>query len=284
MSAYERAVVGVDGYDGGRDAIALARVLRVGRLRLAGVYLGGRAARSGALRDWDEMLRSETERMLEAARLEAGIEAEIEAVADTSPARALHRLAERDAADLIVVGSSHRGALGRVLAGDVARAVLYDAPCAVAVAPRRYRNRAAPPQRIGVAFDDSPEAHGALDHAARLAAEGGRLALYSVTPEPWEHPAVAGMIIDWEEVLSEEHANAQARGEAALADLGLEGDVHVIRGDADALVDATAGCDVMFAGSRGYGPLKRVVLGSTSGRLVRDAACPVVVVPRPANA
>ena len=33
-------------------------------------------------------------------------------------------------------------------------------------------------------------------------------------------------------------------------------------------------------GSRGYGPLRAVLLGSVSGRLVREAACPVIVVPR----
>jgi hypothetical protein len=36
----------------------------------------------------------------------------------------------------------------------------------------------------------------------------------------------------------------------------------------------------MIVGSRGYGPYRAVLLGSVSGRLVREAACPVLVVPR----
>ena len=40
--------------------------------------------------------------------------------------------------------------------------------------------------------------------------------------------------------------------------------------------------DVLFAGSRGYGPLRRALLGSVSGALVRDAGCPVVITPRSA--
>ena len=36
----------------------------------------------------------------------------------------------------------------------------------------------------------------------------------------------------------------------------------------------------MVVGSRGYGPHTAVLLGSVSGHVVRDAACPVIVVPR----
>jgi nucleotide-binding universal stress UspA family protein len=38
--------------------------------------------------------------------------------------------------------------------------------------------------------------------------------------------------------------------------------------------------DVLFCGSRGYGPTRRVLLGGVSTRLVRRARRPVVVVPR----
>ena len=41
--------------------------------------------------------------------------------------------------------------------------------------------------------------------------------------------------------------------------------------------------DVMVVGSRGYGPLKAVLLGGVSGRVIRSAACPVIVVPRGAR-
>ena len=42
--------------------------------------------------------------------------------------------------------------------------------------------------------------------------------------------------------------------------------------------------DVLFAGSRGHGPLRRAMLGSVSCALVRDAVCPVVIMPRSAVA
>jgi nucleotide-binding universal stress UspA family protein len=44
---------------------------------------------------------------------------------------------------------------------------------------------------------------------------------------------------------------------------------------AETLVERSRGLDLLVAGSRGYGPLRGV-----SGRLSREAHCPVIVVPR----
>jgi nucleotide-binding universal stress UspA family protein len=55
----------------------------------------------------------------------------------------------------------------------------------------------------------------------------------------------------------------------------------VVEGDAAAaLVADSAGDDLLFTGSRRRGPVRRVLPGSVSARVVRDVACPVVVVPR----
>jgi nucleotide-binding universal stress UspA family protein len=39
--------------------------------------------------------------------------------------------------------------------------------------------------------------------------------------------------------------------------------------------------DLVVVGSRGYGPLGRVLVGSVATGLLHQAACPVLVVPRP---
>ena len=44
--------------------------------------------------------------------------------------------------------------------------------------------------------------------------------------------------------------------------------------------ESELGVDLMIIGSRGYGPLGAVFLGSVSEHLMRRAACPVIVVPR----
>ena len=69
----------------------------------------------------------------------------------------------------------------------------------------------------------------------------------------------------------------------ALASLDDDRDVggRVLEGDAAAeLAAASAEVDLLVVGSRGYGPVRRVLLGSVSRELVRSAACPVVVLPR----
>ena len=50
------------------------------------------------------------------------------------------------------------------------------------------------------------------------------------------------------------------------------------------LADQSAELDLLFVGSRGYGPLHAVILGGTSGPLLREAQCPVIALPRGARA
>lgn len=42
----------------------------------------------------------------------------------------------------------------------------------------------------------------------------------------------------------------------------------------------SADLDLLLIGSRGYGPLQAVLLGATSGALMREARCPVIALPR----
>ncbi|MGA8219573.1 MAG: universal stress protein, partial [Solirubrobacterales bacterium] len=50
----------------------------------------------------------------------------------------------------------------------------------------------------------------------------------------------------------------------------------------DKLVDASEiGVDLLVLGSRGFGPVMRLLVGSVSSRVIRTAPCPVMVVPRP---
>jgi nucleotide-binding universal stress UspA family protein len=66
------------------------------------------------------------------------------------------------------------------------------------------------------------------------------------------------------------------------ADTAAYGDVEVIQqtGDpAHELVRMSEGLDVLVTGARDQGALKRLLLGSVSTHVVRNATCPVIVVP-----
>jgi nucleotide-binding universal stress UspA family protein len=46
------------------------------------------------------------------------------------------------------------------------------------------------------------------------------------------------------------------------------------------IVAESESLDLLFMGSRGYGPLRAVLLGGVTGAVVRDASCPVLITPR----
>ena len=142
---FGKIVIGVDGRQGGRDAIALARHPASPDASFTLVYVYGR----GPISWWRHQLGEERPydreaSMLATERERAGIQAGIACVPDASPAAGLHDLADTIAADLIVVGASRHTLPGRVLLGDDASASLHGAPCPIAVAPRGYTRSAFP--------------------------------------------------------------------------------------------------------------------------------------------
>ena len=52
---------------------------------------------------------------------------------------------------------------------------------------------------------------------------------------------------------------------------------------AEILAQASEQLDLLLVGSRGYGPLHSVLVGGVAGRVMREAACPVIVLPRSAG-
>jgi len=210
---------------------------------------------------------------------------EVRTVASPSAVRALHGEAEREQAQVIVVGSTHRGTMGRVLLGTVALEVLDAAPCAVAVAPAGLGS--VEPihfSTIGVGFDDTPEAHDALNVARLLAGRAGaelRL-IWAAHLAARALPRAFTSYLQpnyFQEVRAEvedrlEQATAPIREEIRVAAKIVSGQT------AKALVKQSERLDLLVLGSRGYGPIARVLLGSISRHVMSDARCPVLVVPR----
>jgi len=282
---FSEVLVGVDGQFGGRDAIALARQMTAedGRLVLAHVYpLRGDPVH----RDYNDYEASEYAKardLLLDARDEAGVEAELRWSACTSPGRGLHELAESLGSDLLVVGSSVRGLLGRVLVGDDTRAALNGAPCAVAIAPAGYSRRSPAVMReVGVGYDGSPESERALELARMVAAEHHtRLSAFRVISTPaylyLGHLGTAAPV-----ELASAHDEVDDARERIAALGGVE--PHAAYGDAaEELTLYSASLDLLVVGSRGYGPLGRLVYGSVAQRLARKARCPLLVLTRSAR-
>lgn len=276
-------VVGIDGREGGRDALALARALTVeDQLVCALVYPYEDRPSRMSFADYAVAIRDEAKRALQEEGSAAGLgdDAELIAVGDTSPARGLHRVAETSGAGLIVVGSAHRGPVGRALAGDVSRGTLHGSPCPVAVAPRGYREREGAIRTIGVAYDGGADSEVALDVARALAEEIGAQVRTLVVADPgtvtWPGYAYT---IDWENYTRDRREHAEELVKHAVAKTGGDGEV-LVGSVAENLESGAAGLDLLVMGSRGWGPVGRTLLGSTADHLVHHSSCPVLVVPR----
>ena len=183
-------VIGFDGSDCGEDALALGLVLcrATGASPVVAVVYPEQypigVGRVDA--EWVAYLEERAEELLQRARrvLGDGVAADYRTVSAASESRGLHELAEREQAEVVVVGSTHRGPLGRTYPGSTGDRLLQGSAWPVAVAPRGLREDPPPALRtIAVAFLDTPEAHEALDFAAALAQRSGaRLRLLSVLP------------------------------------------------------------------------------------------------------
>lgn len=287
---YRVIVVGYDGSEEGRDALALAGALAApdgARVVAAAVYPFDPAAPRADLADWGTYLQQDAESCVadvDPGLLPPGTQLERHVVPTGSAARGLHELAEQMDADLLVVGSTSHGTLGRILIGSTAESLLRAAPCAVAVAPRGFRERDSRGLRvIGVGYDGSPEAERALATAEALARAAGA-ALRVVTVVGQQSSAGSGFGYMYAESRAAAEARAQSLLDAALDRLGDDTRPLGIkrRGEPATVLsdEAERGLDLLVVGSRGYGPLLRTVLGSVSSKLMRLAPCPVLVVPR----
>ena len=84
--------------------------------------------------------------------------------------------------------------------------------------------------------------------------------------------------------LSEQREHALERAAASVSK-GLHAETTMLVGDPARALEREAGegLDLLVLGSRGYGPVRRVLLGGVSESVVRHSPCPVLVVPRSAK-
>jgi nucleotide-binding universal stress UspA family protein len=191
-----------------------------------------------------------------------------------------------------VVGSSARAHRGRVLAGSTAQRLLAGSPCSVAVAPAGWEHEEVP-RTICVAYRDTVDGREALRAALLLARRAhARLRIVTVVEdgvraaleaEPAQLAGRRGTTVD--DVIGEFELAARTAAQAALDQIDphhvVEADVESWVGEpAEVLIGITRLVEMLVCGSRGYGPVRAVLLGAVSRRIVAEAQCPLIVVPR----
>lgn len=217
-----------------------------------------------------------------------GWEARAEALVGT-PSRELIQKAERWKADLIVVGSQGRSALGRLFLGSVSKKVVTEVRCSVRVARGGVEKGDDAPPRIIIGVDGSPEAERAIRAVGgRVWPDGTEVRIVtvddSVSPTRITGilPTAAAMIAS-----SNEDSAVKARtmvewAAEELRAIGLEVSVAIEEGDPQRVLVEEArkwGADCIFVGPRKFNSaFERVRLGSVSTAAVTNAPCSVEVV------
>ena len=224
-------------------------------------------------------IASEARQELQAAR--PAWEIRTESYAE-SPAEGIVRRAQEWPADLIVLGSHGRSALGRLILGSVAQEVLREAPCAVRIVRGFCDTREAPAHLI-IGFDGSPGAEAAVQAVAeRVWPAGSTVRLVTavdgrrstIVPAPrgggaWDRRKLTWMRRMIEDPIARLHA------------AGLFVSPVVRLGDPERVLVEEArrwDADGLFVGARGLRGIKRLLLGSVSTAVAMHAPCPVEVV------
>lgn len=191
-------------------------------------------------------------------------------------------------ADLLVMGTHGQGGLERLVLGSVTEAVLRKAPCPVLTTPREERAFSGPVpfKRILYATDFSPAADHALGYALSLAEEAqGNLMLVHVMDGPTLAATTSGLPLGLSRVTADLARGAEEKLRQAVpapARLWCEAEEHVAFGrPADEIVRLAREreAQLIVMGVHGRNVLDRMLFGSTTHHVIRNAPCPVLTIP-----
>jgi len=140
-----------------------------------------------------------------------------------------------------------------------------------------------PAERIIVGIDGSASSRAAIDWTLKRASKGDTLVLIHA----WRLPAVSGLEMPVAS-LADFEAAAHRLVKETVEELDIDAETGptvetiVAAGHAGpALIEAAQGADLIVVGSRGYGGLRGILLGSVSTYVIHHAQCPVAVIPTP---
>ena len=285
-------LVGHSADKGGAEALRLAATLAraaAGRVVAAVILPQTWDHPSPAMVDaeYAGFLERHAARTLAAARaaMPADVPAEFLARHAASTAAGLIALAEELGADAIVLGSSRKAPMARFQEGVVASEILRSARTPVALAPRGYPG-AAGVSRVTCAISSSAHSEALARQAGAIAAGFHaplRLASFIVRDRQM-YPSDAGY--DAENLVANQfRRQAHALHDRIRADWPGDTPPDCVLGDGRNWRQAVGALDwrpdeLLVIGSSGLSGLMRVFVGSNSGKILRHAPVPRILMPR----
>lgn len=285
----ERMLIGYDGSEEADDSLLVGAALA---RKLGSEVVVGASFSDERLPSMGETLAESFARESEAllgqasSRLEGrlAVPPATSAVVRDSEVEGLADLASSHEVDLVVIGSTHRGGVGRVLPGALALQLIGSIPCPLAIAPRQVpqdEDLASGP--IIAAFDGGELSKRALTFAAQLAgqAETPLHVIGVAMSQAQVDAALSGYGGAFGGLLEREPLQKELDREIANLPRELEVEGRVLQGSAvETLVNVAGGSPGIFvSGSHGRGPLMSLILGSVSNAVAQRISWPAVLVP-----
>jgi len=272
LGRFERFLVASDGseYSAGAVREALRMAKRCGaRLRVISVVSADvehEATVGQLLKQEVDAVHAHLAQVQEQADA-AGVACETDVLLASIPDEAIVHAAEQAKSDLVVMGRRGRRGLARLMLGDITARVIGRAPCSVLVVPRAAELHG---RHFVVATDGSR-----FGDAAAVTA--GKLALLCGTP-------VTVVSVTQPSHSAERRTEAQQAVNRTVSFLKQEGVAatgEVPHGRPDEMIVRTAtqkDADLIIMGSHGRTGIERVLLGSTTERVINQTANVVLVV------
>ena len=282
----QRWVVGVDGSNDSRTALAWAVAQATGRdtqilalcVWMAPILPSDAIGQPALLMDWNRFeaeLRRHLDEIIASVRF-AGMTAGPEITPRVQQGRAARTLIDNsEDAELLVVGTKGQGGLSGVLLGSISRQCATHATVPVAVVPAH--TACVPIRHLVVGYDGSPNAREAVRWALQFAPVAAQIdVVRAVEIVPWTDEAsirerfpteVDTASTEFEAEMDELDPARRARRSLKLQDAR------------QALCDAAHDADLVVLGARGHGRLGAALLGSVSTWMLHAPSHATVIVP-----
>jgi len=187
--------------------------------------------------------------------------------------------------EVLVLGSLPSGGRGQVVIGSTADWLLHASPVPVAISPPRYRSYTGRLTRLTCAYSATPESVEVVRRCFQFAERVGapvRLLTFAVRGKTMYPPEVG---MDVEDAIMEAWASQAHEILEGLKTEGVVGEdvvLEVVSGRSwQEVLDKTDWADgeMLAVGSSSRGEIRRVFLGSHSGKIIRNSPVPVMVLP-----
>lgn len=208
---------------------------------------------------------------------------------DGHPGNELVHLADKERADLVVIGARGLNAVQRFFLGSVSEKVVKYAHCSVLVVRGTGQGEVPPLRRILIADDESAASAQAVERFSGLPLGADRhVTLLSVVEQFHGYGMEYSLEVNeyWSDLLNAAQRRLLERAER-LSGCGAEVTtlVHQSTSVPDDIIETARedGTDLLVVGSTGKSRWARMLLGSVSTRVVHHAPCSVWVERPPAD-